>query len=566
MKSLIFLTLPLLFSGVVKSVDSSSIENENIIFEKENYFVLSKNIIIDDDSTGIVYKEISTYLESKENIGTFTFSYEDSTICKITYDEENIVANEKFEFNIFGLKEGSTTVSLVSNNEVLKSFEVYVLNSYINLDDIAESIVKPTSTSSNPYKFDLCLVEGADISGIEQYQVSFDLIENNNDCIKVLKSPEIIPPYGVKIQTTENSGTAVLDLKIKYTDINNNSYLLASKEITINVVTQDNYFDFYTYKNNEFIEISDENPAEVECFSKYSIYIGNLTKDFNIDDFEIKNEDKLGNFVHLELEVCDDESIEFPMLKLTMIPSNEGEFYISIGVKGSSIQKAVKISVIESKYTIKVNFDYVFTYYYITNIPDYLSMSKYDENFVKLLNSETGENLRSNYEPEFSSIVNRIGKQRIYIKFNIDNVEKYFAFDIKFTMNPKYNYDGYDALSDDQKVTYYRSFLEYVTYNRPSYYSIEETYNDLEYEYNNSLSAKNKSTLASDFDFIVLYRRYINSTNLDKSFFNEITVSFGIRKYLVPILIIIFVCLTLIITFILCFYFVYRKKGYEEND
>lgn len=148
--------------------------------------------------------------------------------------------------------------------------------------------------------------------------------------------------------------------------------------------------------------------------------------------------------------------------------------------------------------------------------------------------------------------------------FNIDDELKYSAFDIRITMDPKYNSDS-DIIYDSTKILLYKDFLNYVVNNLPGYYSVEEAYEDLEYEYNNSLDESLRNTLANDFEFIRTYRRFIINNDFDSSFFSEININLGFGRYVAPIVIVVVVILTLGITLAFCFYFVYRKKGKEDD-
>ena len=572
MKLALFSLIPaLLFSNKICLNTTSSNDilsdnqiNLNITFEKSNYFILSETIIEDSSDFEITYQEIDSYFyvsNDDYNIANYSLKTNDPNIFTITEFSYNADL-ERFDFSLKGIKAGESYLELDYLEETY-SVPVYVNNSFFSFDDF--TLTKPTSSKEDPLKFDIKLVDGDDISGIRQDEISYEIIENTNSCIKEITFGEIIPAYGIRLQTTENSGVCKIKCSYNYRKGDGTLINVSSFIITINVVDQNNYFTFYELnEHNKYVEIFEENPLEVESFSKKSIYIGNLTNDFDPNDFEIKNSSKLAGLVYIELNVDYSIGDGYPLLRVDFVPGSEIKTYrISIGIKETNISKDLIVNATYYKYSIKINSSYIEPHYYIANRPDFYHLSLVNGDFVSLIDSNN-INLVNSYRPTFTQVASRLGKQRIYVTFNIDGELKYSAFDIRITMDPKYNGES-DLIYDSTKILLYKDFLNFVVNNLPGYYSVEEAYEDLEYEYNNSLDSSTKNTLANDFEFIRTYRRFIVNNDFDSSFFSEININLGFGRYVAPVIIIVVVILTLGVTLAFCFYFVYRKKGKEDD-
>lgn len=572
MKLVLLSLLPvLLFSNKIYTnapnnsvVLSDNPTNSNFIFEKSNYFILSETIIEESSSSNITYQEIDSYFyvsNNDYNISNYTLKTNDPeifTITKFSYNE----SLERFDFALKGIQAGESSLELECQDEIY-SVPVYVNDSFFSFDDF--TLTKPTSSREDPLKFDIKLVDGDNISGIRQDEISYEIIENTNLCIKEITFGEIIPAYGIRLQTTENSGVCKVKCSYNYRKTNGTLINVSSFIITINVVDQDKYFTFYELnENNEYVEIFEENPLEISSFSKKSIYIGNLTDNFDPNDFEIKNVSKLAGLVYIELNADYSIDNKYPLLRVDIVPGSEIKTYrISIGIKDTNITKDLVVNATYYKYSIKINSSYIEPHYYIANRPDFYHLSLVHGDFVSLLDSNN-INLINSYRPTFTQVSSRLGKQRIYVSFNIDGEFKYSAFDIRITMDPNYNEDS-DIIYDSTKILLYKDFLNFVVNELPGYYSVNEAYEDLEYEYNNSLDSVTRNTLANDFEFIRTYRRFIVNNDFDSSFFSEININLGFGRYVAPVIIIVVVILTLGVTLAFCFYFVYRKKGKEDE-
>lgn len=572
MKLVLLSLLPvLLFSNKIYTnapnnsvVLSDNPTNSNVVFEKNNYFILSETIIEESSSSNITYQEIGSYFYVSNNdcnISNYTLKTNDPeifTITKFSYNE----SLERFDFALKGIQAGESSLELEYQDEIY-SVPVYVNDSFFSFDDF--TLTKPTSSREDPLKFDIKLVDGDNISGIRQDEISYEIIENTNLCIKEITFGEIIPAYGIRLQTTENSGVCKVKCSYNYRKTNGTLINVSSFIITINVVDQDKYFTFYELnENNEYVEIFEENPLEISSFSKKSIYIGNLTDNFDPNDFEIKNVSKLAGLVYIELNADYSIDNKYPLLRVDIVPGSEIKTYrISIGIKDTNITKDLVVNATYYKYSIKINSSYIEPHYYIANRPDFYHLSLVHGDFVSLLDSNN-INLINSYRPTFTQVSSRLGKQRIYVSFNIDGEFKYSAFDIRITMDPNYNEDS-DIIYDSTKILLYKDFLNFVVNELPGYYSVNEAYEDLEYEYNNSLDSVTRNTLANDFEFIRTYRRFIVNNDFDSSFFSEININLGFGRYVAPVIIIVVVILTLGVTLAFCFYFVYRKKGKEDE-
>lgn len=536
----------------------------NVTFEKDPYFILSETIIEDTSDFEITYQQIDSYFYvSNEDYNIINYSLKTLnsnifTITKFSYNE----TLERFDFSLKGVDAGESYLQLDYQNETY-TIPVYVNDSFFSFDDV--TVTKPTSSKEDPLKFDIKLVDGDDISGIRQDEISYEIIENTNSCIKEITFGEIIPAYGIRLQTTENAGVCKIKCSYNYRKGDGTLINVSSFIITINVVEQSKYFTFYELnEKNEYVEILGENPLEVQSFSKKTIYVGNLTANFDPSDFEIKNSSKLGGLVYIELNSDYSIDDEYPLLRIDIVPGSEIKSYrISIGIKDTNISKDLVINTTYYQYSIKINSSYLEAHYYVANRPDFYHLSLVNSDFVSLVD-ENNINLINSYRPTFTQVSSRLGKQRIYVTFNIDDELKYSAFDIRITMDPKYNSDS-DIIYDSTKILLYKDFLNYVVNDLPGYYSVKEAYEDLEYEYNNSLDESLRNTLANDFEFIRTYRRFIINNDFDSSFFSEININLGFGRYVAPIVIVVVVILTLGITLAFCFYFVYRKKGKEDD-
>lgn len=558
MKALLLTLLPLLLTNSTNlNINNESFNELTTPFEKSNYFILSETLVTSQET---IYKEVDSFFytfNDDKDVSNYSLTSSNEEIFSV----ENFTFNEsqnRFDFSLIGHSAGEALLNL-TYKEVTYTSNVYVKNSYINFQDF--SITKPTSSKNNTIKFDIKLVDGYNISGVDQSEISYEILENENKCIRKLTIGEIVPQYGIRLQTTQNTGKAVIRCNFKHRNKNNELILVDSFDVTINVLDQDNYYTFYDLnENNEFVEISLENPLKVQSFSKKSIYIGNLTDNFNPKDFEIKNEKDLGGVILYELNV--EESFDFPLLRLDFVLGQEIRTYdFSIGIKDSKITKDIAVQATPSDYKILINYEYLDSYYHITKKPEFYTLYVLNRDFIRLVDTN-GEDVKGAY-PVISKVPNRLGKQRAYIEFNIDGEVKTHKIDYKITMSPQYA-NNVEAISNETKATLYKNFIKYINNDLPGYYSLEEAYYDLEFEYK-ALNSDVKNMLASDYEFIKEYRHFIVDNDFDASFFSEISINLGFNRYVLPVVIIVIVVLMLVATLASCFYFVYRTRGKEDE-
>lgn len=541
---------------------SNDLSKSVFSFSQNEYFISSNAII--EQGRDIVYGQIDgSVFYSGNNPSNFTFSFSNDSICSLvesTYNEEE----HTIFFTLKGLKKGYTALQIEDSAKIVGTTDIYVLDSYYNFS--GEKIIAiNTIDVKNPYRFEIKLIDGADISGIKQEEISFELIENENNCLTVLKAPAIIvPEYGISLQTTQNTGNAKVLCSYTIKDSNQIKHTVFQTIYDISVVDSTRFINFYTLdENDELVAFSDENPAEVRSFTKKSIYIGNKTNEFDTSIIQILNNEDLGNFVYCEIKK--DDSFEYPMLRLDIVPKGEATMAeIQIGVKNTSVFKTLKVSIVSSNYFLKINTSFLNQYYYLFNKPHFSNLMLENPEFfiVKDLSNELVFD-NSSLDIRVSPLSNRLGLQRVYIY--VKDFDLHYGFDIKFTLNPKYN-GGVDEASDASKIMYFYDFLDYATNNLENFYSLDEVYNDLEYEYINTLNVKCRNVLASDYHFLRLYRRFIIKNDFDKSFFGEIKINLGSTRLVYPTLVIVAVIVSIIAIFIVSFYFIYRKKGNIPDD
>jgi len=123
-----------------------------------------------------------------------------------------------------------------------------------------------------------------------------------------------------------------------------------------------------------------------------------------------------------------------------------------------------------------------------------------------------------------------------------------------------------NSVSTDNQITLYKSLLNKARNSTLSSYTLKERYDDLEYEYLNSLSNETKNALANDFEFIRNYRNFILENNFKESFFREISINLGFSRLILPITIISVSSILLIMTLSFSLYYIYHQKGKDQDE
>ena len=373
-------------------------------------------------------------------------------------------------------------------------------------------------------------------------------------------------PYGITINTLENTGEAT----IRCSYIHNES-LIKYFDISIRIIDLDEYFYIYELNENsgDLEPYNLENTLELEAFSKKDLYIGNNLDYFNPDDIIIN----VSNNNKETLEILDTSNVTIDnrtYLKLTIVPSNYlDERIIDINISTSSNinnVQTINLKVIPSEYNIEIDSETLPIYPNkfsfinpptINELKSLISVTNYPSltnNDIKLINFNGGEQV--NY---------RLGKQRLYIKISSINgsgIDKYSKLDIALSLNPRLDNEDNNTsnLGNDLIIQNYKYFLNYINNNLPSYYTVNEAYSDLEYEYLYSLNDEIKRSLINDPEFVREYIKFILQNEFETSFFEGINVNFGVSRYIVPISIIVVAFTLTIIVLVTSLYFVYKKK------
>ena len=306
----------------------------------------------------------------------------------------------------------------------------------------------------------------------------------------------------------------------------------------------------------------------LETFSYKEIYIGNIEdQQFDSSNISIK-ENISNNFQILDTEevteTIDGISHEFLKLRI-MTGANLGDFSLNARVKNNKkIDTKLEIEVKQGNYYISSNDkELLNNKIFIYDPVDFYSI----DNLI-LVKDNLNENfITEDYKITYNQVLlNRLGKQTIIADVFIGNkIHKYTCFNVWVTMNPKLSTSGH-GLSTSQQIIYYQDLLKKTTNSTLSSYTKEERYDDLEYEYINSLSTEAKKSLASDFSFIRAYRNFIINNKFKTSFFKEIPIELGISRLIVPISIICVCGIIIIISLTYSLYYIYHQKGTDKDE
>lgn len=561
----------ILFSFNIVNFSSSNISDTTNIFNIENneIYILKDRYFTEDNVNEVNY-ETYTFNFSLSNITIdvsneliINFNNEDYldyiNVSSINYDS-NL---NSYSFDITGInkKENSPLIFTINYLDYTsEEIRVYVFESYF--DTTSKEITKPSETT-----FTFKLMDGVDIVNVSQTDIVYDEINDPNNVIEIDESPLVTDiPYGITINTLENTGEAT----IRCSYIHNES-LIKYFDISIRIIDLDEYFYIYELNENsgDLEPYNLENTLELEAFSKKDLYIGNNLDYFNPDDIIIN----VSNNNKETLEILDTSNVTIDnrtYLKLTIVPSNYlDERIIDINISTSSNinnVQTINLKVIPSEYNIEIDSETLPIYPNkfsfinpptINELKSLISVTNYPSltnNDIKLINFNGGEQV--NY---------RLGKQRLYIKISSINgsgIDKYSKLDIALSLNPRLDNEDNNTsnLGNDLIIQNYKYFLNYINNNLPSYYTVNEAYSDLEYEYLYSLNDEIKRSLINDPEFVREYIKFILQNEFETSFFEGINVNFGVSRYIVPISIIVVAFTLTIIVLVTSLYFVYKKK------
>ena len=566
----------ILFSFNIVNFSSSNINNTTNIFNIENneIYILKDSYFTEDNVNEVNY-ETYTFNFSLSNITNdvsneliINFNNEDYldyiNVSSINYDS-NL---NSYSFDITGInkKENSPLIFTINYLDYTsEEISVYVFESYF--DTTSKEITKPSETT-----FTFKLIDGVDIVNVSQTDIVYDEINDPNNVIEIDESPLVTDiPYGITINTLENTGEAT----IRCSYIHNDS-LIKYFDILIRIIDLDEYFYIYELNENsgDLEPYNLENTLELEAFSKKDFYIGNNLDYFNPNDIIIN----VSNNNKETLEILDTSNVTIDnrtYLKLTIVPSNYlDERIIDINISTSSNinnVQTINLKVIPSEYNIEIDSETLPIYPNkfsfinpptINELKSLISVTNYPSltnNDIELINFNGGEQV--NY---------RLGKQRLYIKISSINgsgIDKYSKLDIALSLNPRLDNEDNNTsnLGNDLIIQNYKYFLNYINNNLPSYYTVNEAYSDLEYEYLYSLNDEIKRSLINDPEFVREYIRFILQNEFETSFFEGINVNFGVSRYIVPISIIVVAFTLTIIVLVTSLYFVYKKKDNSDE-
>lgn len=525
-------------------------KNQKISFETQ---VFTFNALGHKDISDISYKLDFSDTKWEINLDTIN-EKEDLVYCNITFQD--------LDLDFTKTKYFSNKLTFTFNTSEELSFNIYAIPSFIYFDeaDLNISVVKNS-------EFDIKLINGDGIINIEQNEISIDIISNENDVIKegsILTSV----PYGKHYICSDTTGKATVRYQFKR-DLNGDKKPEIIKTFLINVYVIDGVFYFYEKTDTNSFEVIDlDNKLRLETFSYKEIYIGNIEdQQFDSNNISIKEEIN-NNFQILDteevIENIDGVNHEFLKLRI-MTGANLGDFSLMARVKNNKkIDAKLEIEVKQGNYYISANDKALFNNKIFVYEPiDFYSI----ENLI-LVKDNLNENfITENYKITYNQgALNRLGKQTIVVDVFIGNkIHKYTYFNIWITMNPKLSTGGH-GLSPSQQINYYQDLLKKTTNSTLSSYTKEERYDDLEYEYINSLSTEAKKSLASDFSFIRAYRNFIIKNGFKTSFFKEIPIELGISRLILPISIICVCGIIIIISLTYSLYYIYHQKGTDKDE
>lgn len=603
MKLFSYILIPILTSLSLSNFNNLNVKKEQnnedlegFYFETNEIYILKENYFTESNVDEVPFEEVS-----------FTFSYYSSSDIDVSNFKINATSDldyldyieiseisvsidtpSSFSFSVKGLKENENnpiTLKISYLDEVSEDISVYILDSYFDDDKSFTKYLPSSISEDNETQFTYQLIDGSDIVNIDQGDINFRIIENENNVIEISDELDfpITLPYGVNIKTTSNTGKAII--RCEYVPSENKNLVVKYFDINIIVINGNEYFYIY-YCDGDISEPSINDlelvnlniPFSLEPYSLYTFYIGNTNSE-QFDPSEIlitpldNKESKASLIKSLYYKSVTIENI--PFLKasfITSTPSLDSEtIKISISTKtNSNINKNLEINVIKGDFNINLSVDspikFYPTPYSILEIPTNLDFKKNLDIFITDKNGHVLDlpDFDIYTESGTTEINYLLGKQRLYVYF--PSVNKLTSFDVKLSMNPSLTTQDRE-LPLDMMTSLYKNLLERaVTNNLPSYYEVSDVYDDLEYEYVNSLTNEAKENLLRDTEFVRMYIRFILENEINTSFFKGINVNFGISRYALPIVIGVGIGVLFFITLGVGLYYVYKRKGNEEDE
>ncbi len=555
------------FNGVNNANKIPSLSEVNNLDANKSIYVLASNIIQVDNKQTVNFETINYQISNHDEIINESITY------KLKNDDENWIISSlgkdytySLTYNtlnnyIYSSKNYFTNVLEFYNEDTLiDTVSIYAIPSYINFseDKLNISVIKNS-------EFEVKLVDGDGVINVDQKEIYISHIADDN-LIEEEKTL-IALPYGKTFKSGDNIGETIVKYEFKKDlDDDNKLEVIRSFDISISVV--DGTFYFYELnENNEFIEINSSKYLELEGLSLKELYIGNINDDsFDSNNFVLANE------YSTYFQLLDTSNYEqkindkiFKFLKLRILTNGiDGTIQVKIKAKNNkNVYKEINIKIKGSNYKISINEDNTLNKRYF--ILDPINFSKIT-NLIKVYENNKLIEI-DNYDVNFiqSNNYSLLGKNNIIVNISINNMHIFSTFNVYITMDGRFS-STENSVSTDNQITLYKSLLNKARNSTLSSYTLKERYDDLEYEYLNSLSNETKNALANDFEFIRNYRNFILENNFKESFFREISINLGFSRLILPITIISVSSILLIMTLSFSLYYIYHQKGKDQDE
>ena len=555
------------FNGVNNANKIPSLSEVNNLDANKSIYVLASNIIQVDNKQTVNFETINYQISNHDEIINESITY------KLKNDDENWIISSlgkdytySLTYNtlnnyIYSSKNYFTNVLEFYNEDTLiDTVSIYAIPSYINFseDKLNISVIKNS-------EFEVKLVDGDGVINVDQKEIYISHIADDN-LIEEEKTL-IALPYGKTFKSGDNIGETIVKYEFKKDlDDDNKLEVIRSFDISISVV--DGTFYFYELnENNEFIEINSSKYLELEGLSLKELYIGNINDDsFDSNNFVLANE------YSTYFQLLDTSNYEqkindkiFKFLKLRILTNGiDGTIQVKIKAKNNkNVYKDINIKIKGSNYKISINEDNTLNKRYF--ILDPINFSKIT-NLIKVYENNKLIEI-DNYDVNFiqSNNYSLLGKNNIIVNISINNMHIFSTFNVYITMDGRFS-STENSVSTDNQITLYKSLLNKARNSTLSSYTLKERYDDLEYEYLNSLSNETKNALANDFEFIRNYRNFILENNFKESFFREISINLGFSRLILPITIISVSSILLIMTLSFSLYYIYHQKGKDQDE
>lgn len=555
------------FNGVNNANKIPSLSEVNNLDVNKSIYVLASNIIQVDNKQTVNFETINYQISNHDEIINESITY------KLKNDDENWIISSlgkdytySLTYNtlnnyIYSSKNYFTNVLEFYNEDTLiDTVSIYAIPSYINFseDKLNISVIKNS-------EFEVKLVDGDGVINVDQKEIYISHIADDN-LIEEEKTL-IALPYGKTFKSGDNIGETIVKYEFKKDlDDDNKLEVIRSFDISISVV--DGTFYFYELnENNEFIEINSSKYLELEGLSLKELYIGNINDEsFDSNNFILANE------YSTYFQLLDTSNYEqkindkiFKFLKLRILTNGiDGTIQVKIKAKNNkNVYKDINIKIKGSNYKISINEDNTLNKRYF--ILDPINFSKIT-NLIKVYENNKLIEI-DNYDVNFiqSNNYSLLGKNNIIVNISINNMHIFSTFNVYITMDGRFS-STENSVSTDNQITLYKSLLNKARNSTLSSYTLKERYDDLEYEYLNSLSNETKNALANDFEFIRNYRNFILENNFKESFFREISINLGFSRLILPITIISVSSILLIMTLSFSLYYIYHQKGKDQDE